>query len=135
LNIYGPSLIVDGVYKMWYSAWQDGSAKDSAGHFHDTIYYRESVDNVNWGGFTAVYSTADIEAALGPAYAGRFTHITDPSVTKHINSVTGKAQYTMFFTACISAVSNQQCDDQKGNEIWSAVSDDGRHWLHPQRLI
>jgi hypothetical protein len=134
-NIYGPSLLVDGVYKMWYSAWQDDSVKD-----HDTIYYRESVDNVNWGPYLISYSIKDIEAALDkagvqPSYNGRFTHITDPSVTKHINSVTGKAQYTMFFTACISAVSTERCNDQTGNEIWSAVSDDGRNWLHPQQLI
>jgi len=127
-NVYGPSVINDGGYQMWHSAWQDNWV------VNDTIYYRTSTDNVTWTNAVAVYSPQELEAAV-PSLAGLIEHVTDPSVTKHINGVTGQVQYTMFFTVCKRTSVSTPCDVQSGNEIWSAVSSDGQHWFYPQALI
>ncbi|MBI3728306.1 MAG: hypothetical protein HY254_08220 [Burkholderiales bacterium] len=178
-NVYGASILVDGKYKMWHSAWQDGST------IEDTIYYRESTDNVNWSAARIVLTPNALAMALHPGpntFSGQFiqgqrytimtpgsgassfvylgapdnnagtsfianqsgfttdgnafrnvyiNHVTDPSVTRHVNAVNGQVQYTMFFTVCVP----NTCHVQTGNEIWSAVSNNGIDWLYPKPVI
>jgi hypothetical protein len=129
-NVYGASILNDGGYHMWHSAWQVSSIPQQ-----DIIYYRKSADNINWSSPTTVYRTTDLEASY-PGITGKVTHVTDPSVTKHTNGVTGEVQYTMFFTVCMSKVAGSTCDAQKDNEIWSVVSNDGgKNWVLPKPLI
>lgn len=180
-NVYGATILVDGKYKMWHSAWQDSST-----NMEDTIYYRESTDNVNWSAPIPVLTPNRLAMMLHPGpntFSGQFiqgqrytivtpggagassfvylgapnnnvgttftanqsgfvtdgnafrnvyiNHVTDPSVTRHLNAANGLVQYTMFFTVCRPNL----CDVQTGNEIWSMVSADGINWFYPQALI
>ncbi len=121
-NIYSPTVIIDAnVSKMWYSAWQ------VVGSYNDRIYYRTSVDRSNWSSYKEVLSPAMLSPLV--------THVTDPSITKHWNATSGQYQYTMFYTACISAAANQTCDLQAGNQIWSSVSADGIRWTDHKVLL
>ena len=85
-NVYGASILNEGVYSMWYSAWQDSNTHN------DTIYYRQSSDNVNWGDFTVVYTTQNLEDSYtGPRdIKGRVIHVTDQScrIQTHEFSIT-----------------------------------------------
>lgn len=127
-NVYGASVLNDGTYKMWHSAWQESWESQ------DTIYYRTSSDNASWSNAFPVYKAAWLEASA-PSMAGLVEHVTDPSVTRHVNGVTGQVQYTMFFTICKRPAVGVPCDVQAGNEIWSVVSSDGVGWQYPQPLI
>lgn len=117
-NVYSPSVIFDnGRFEMWYGGWQ--SASDLP---NDRIYFRASVDGLNWSAPTQVLSPSQLPGAS-------FTHVNDPSVTKHRNAANGMLQYTMFYTACAAPCA------QGDNQIWSAVSSDGLNWSHHQVLL
>jgi hypothetical protein len=121
-NIYAPTVIQDGgLYKMWYGGWQDNNQTT------DKIYYRYSADGTNW---------SNPETVIVPEQNGApsATHINDPSVTKFINGVNGQAQYTMFYTLCVSPYPCIE-GSQERNELWSAVSNDGINWFYHQRLL
>lgn len=121
-NIYSPTVLTDGAtHKMWYSAWQ------VAGNFNDRIYYRTSTDRNTWSAYQEV---------LSPAMLGsNVTHVTDPSVTKHWNALSGQYQYTMFYTVCMKFPPQQTCDPQAGNQVWSSVSSNGIQWSGHKVLL
>jgi hypothetical protein len=58
--------------------------------------------------------------------------LNDPSVTKTFNSITGRYQYTMFYTLDGSDPTNGNVGE---NQIWSSVSDDGITWNYHQPLL
>lgn len=121
-NVYAPTVITDGAtHKMWYSAWQ------VAGNYNDRIYYRTSNDQNTWSAYQEVLSPVMLGANV--------THVTDPSVTKHWNALSGQYQYTMFYTACVTSSSQQSCDPQAGNQVWSSVSSDGINWVGHKMLL
>lgn len=117
-NVYAPTLINDGTYKMWYGGWETQQDADAG---KDKIYYRTSSDNMTWSPPKTVLLPSDI----GP----NAVHVNDPSVTKHWNARDSKWEYTMFYTVCISPCS------QADNQIWSSMSADGETWSFHQMLL
>jgi len=115
-NIYSPTLINDGIHKMWYGGWQDEDDYPS-----DNIYYRTSTDNSSWSEPQTVLTPEQIPV---PA-----VHVNDPSVTKHWNELAASWQYTMFYTVCVPPC------NQSDNQIWSSVSSDGTNWSNHQLLL
>ncbi|NOT88122.1 MAG: hypothetical protein HOP03_08060 [Lysobacter sp.] len=61
--------------------------------------------------------------------------MADPSVTKHWNNLSGRYQYTMFYTVCMKFPPQQTCDPQAGNQIWSSVSSNGIEWGAHKMLL
>jgi len=119
-NVYSPSIEYDGsthMFKMWYGGWQA-----DADYPNDKIYYRQSKDGVNWSGPRTVLTPSQLPTAI--------SHVNDPSVVTAVNSITKKVQYTMFYTACV-----KPCSINSENQLWSAVSDDGLHWILHKPLV
>jgi hypothetical protein len=115
-NIYAPSVLSDGQYKMWYGGWQT-----QADYPNDLIYYRSSANNETWSSPVVVLRPIDIGTNV--------VHVNDPSVTKHFNQSNGKWQYTMFYTVCVSPC------NQQDNQVWSSTSPDGTHWGNHKVLL
>jgi hypothetical protein len=120
LNVYSPSLILESSarsYKMWYGGWQSDSDYGT-----DKIYYRTSDDGMNWSSPVTVIVPSQVLSGAVLA--------NDPSVTKHLNAATHAYQYTMFYTLCVNP-----CSDYSNNQLWSAVSNDGIHWLYHKPVL
>ena len=116
-NIYAPTLIyADGICEMWYGGWQEPSDYNN-----DNIYYRTSVDCLNW---------SDPITVLTPEELPNSYHVNDASVTRHFNTANGMWQYTMFFTSCAPP-----CNGYSDSQIWSSVSADGLSWSNHQMLL
>lgn len=115
-NIYAPTLLNDGFYKMWYGGWQEESD-----YPNDNIYYRASSDGVAWSRPRTVITPEQLPSSF---------HVNDPSVTKHFNPANELDQYTMFYTNCIPP-----CNGFSDSQIWSSVSADGVNWSNHQVLL
>jgi len=119
-NVYAPSVLFDqqeNKYKMWYGGWQLTS--DSP---HDNIYYRESTNGINWGGYTKVLDHSTYS----------MFHVNDPTVIKAWNGALNRWMYWMFFTgiACdptICSITN--------HHIYAVSGFDGKTWGGFQKVI
>lgn len=119
-NVYSPSILFDQedrTFKMWYGGWQRNSD-----YPNDRIYYRVSRDGIRWSNPTTVLSPSQV--------LPNGNHVNDPSVVKVINGISGKPQYTMFYTLCIDP-----CKVNAHNQIWSSVSLDGLNWQYHKPLF
>lgn len=133
-NVYSPFVMYDfeeGVCKMWYGGWQADQ------QFQDHIYYRTSSDCVNWSDNYTEVLTPDGISQLYQQNTQQyvsFTHVNDPSVSKHFNPVSQTYLYTMFFTACYAPCADNSDGRGVPNSIWSVVSADGVNWGYPTPL-
>jgi hypothetical protein len=119
-NVYSPTVEYDASsdsLKMWYGGWQS-----SSDYPHDKIYYRTSKDGSTWSAPRTVLSPGRLPIAN--------IHVNDPSVVKIINTVTGRPQYTMFYTVCV-----RPCARNADNQLWTSVSADGINWVLHKPLI
>jgi len=135
-NIYAPDVMADNfgrgvpIYRMWYGGWQEENQDE------DFIYHRTSWDRANWSDWKPLITPDQVMYDYNVLHHPNeepvaVSHINDPSVTKHYNSTSGSAQYTMFYTIC----GEVPCGDQRHTEVWSAVSSDGYGWSHHEPVL